>query len=145
MADERIIEWGVYPWFPERGAEYIHAEDLEAFEKEASNCKVFACVGEGEYITLRYNNKCYRTRKQLFKPVPAPKYTFGQRVSIRKNGQEVTVTDIMWHYDRKEHYYLVTVGNRKKSKRYFEEELAPCMTGGNGYGTIFTDGNRSGL
>ena len=116
MTDERIIGWGVYPWFPERGAEYIHVEDLEAFKKEASNCKVFACVGEGEYITPRYNNACHRTRKQLFKAVPTPKYTFGQRVSIRK-----------------------------KSKRYFEEELSLYMTGGNGYGTISTDGNRSGL
>ena len=145
MTDERIIEWGVYPWFPERGTEYIHAEDLDAFREVASNCKVFACVGEEEYITLKYNNRCYRVRKQLFKPILAPKYTFGQRVSIRKNGEEVTVIDIMWHYDRQKHYYLVTAGNRKKSKRYFEEELTTCITGGNRYGTIFTDGDHSGL
>lgn len=145
MTNERIIEWGLYPWCPEHGAEYIHAKDLEAFKKEASNCKVFACVGEGEYITLRYNNRCYRTKKRLFKPILTPKYTFGQRVSIRKNGEEAIVTDIMWHYNRQKHYYLLTVGNKKKSKRYFEEELTTCMTGGNGHGTIFTDGNHSGM
>ena len=118
---------------------------MDAFREVASNCKVFACVGEEEYITLKYNNRCYRVRKQLFKPILAPKYTFGQRVSIRKNGEEVTVTDIMWHYDRQKHYYLVTAGNRKKSKRYFEEELTTCITGGNRYVTIFADSDHSGL
>lgn len=128
--DEKNIRWGIYPWFSEHGREYIHAEDLEAFKEEAHNCKVFACTGEGEYITLIYNNKRYRVREQLLKPVSTPKYHFGQKLRIGKNGEEVIVTDIMWHYDRQKHYYLVAAGNRKKSKRYFEEELAPCMTEG---------------
>ncbi len=117
------VSWGIYPWFPERGADYIHTEDLEAFKGEASNCKVFACVGEGEYITLQYSNRYYRVKGQLFKALPAPKFTFGQKVKILKSGEEVNVTDIMWHYDKKEHYYLVSAGNRKKKKRYFEAEL----------------------
>ena len=121
--DVSVIKWGVYPWCPEHGSEYIHVEDLDAFKEEAHNCKVFACIGEGEYMTLIYNNRRYRVRAQLFKQVPAPKYNFGQKLRIRKNSEGVTVTDIMWHYNEQKHYYLVAAGNRKKSKWYFEDEV----------------------
>lgn len=117
------MKWGTYPWFVEHGIELIHPEDLDSFMKEANNCKVFECVGEGEYITLKYNDNCYKVRDKLFKPVPAPKYNFGNIVRIKNTDEEVTITDIMWHFGNREHYYLVCAGNKKKSKRYFESEL----------------------
>lgn len=117
------IKWGLYPWFIEHGTELIHPDDLEEFKKEASNCKVFKCIEEGNYITLKYNDRLYRVKDSLFSFVPVPKFDFGQEVSIVKNKEKVIIIDIMWHYKRQEHYYFVSSQNRKKSKRYFEAEL----------------------
>ena len=76
--------WGTYPWFVEHGVDLIHPDDIEAFKKEVNNCKVFECIEEKEYMTLRYNEKQYRVANKLFKSVPAPKYNFGEIVKIKK-------------------------------------------------------------
>lgn len=117
------VKWGGYPWFAEHGIELIHPDDLEAFMLEANNSKVFKCVEEGEYITLKYNNNYYRVKDKLFKTVSIPKYDFGENVRIRKNEEEAVITDIMWHYGKNEHYYLVSIKNKKKSRRYLETEF----------------------
>lgn len=117
--------WGIYPWVAERGIELLHPDDLEKFKREVSGCKVFECIDKGEYITLKYNNNCYRVKNTLFKSVSEPKFKFGEVVKIRRTGEEVIVTDIMWHFNNHEHYYFVCTlnKNKKKSKRYFESEL----------------------
>lgn len=114
-------KWGTYPWFVEHGIDLIHPDDFEAFKQEANNSKVFECIGKGDYITLKYNNNCYRVRDKLFKPVPAPKYNFGKAVRIKE--KDVVITDIMWNYSKRQHYYFVSVKNKKKSRRYLDSEF----------------------
>lgn len=116
-------KWGTYPWFVEHGIELIHPDDFEAFKQEANSSKVFECIGEEDYITIKYNNNCYRVMDKLFKSVPAPKYHFGEIVKIKGNEDKTIITDIMWHYNKQEHYYLVSVRNKKKSRRYWESEF----------------------
>lgn len=118
-----IGKWGVYPWFIERGAKLIHPDDLEDYKKQASSCRVYQCVEALEYLTLRYQNKCYRVKEELFQIVPAPQFDFGQSVIIKENGKKAVVSDIMWHYKSQQHYYLLVVENKKKSRRYFASEL----------------------
>ena len=115
--------WGTYPWYVEHGVDLIHPDDLESFKQESNNCKVFECIKESDYITLKYNDNCYKVKDKLFKTVPVPKYKFGENVKIKKNGEEAIITDIMWHYDKREHYYFVSVKKKKKSRRYFEAEF----------------------
>lgn len=115
--------WGTYPWFVEHGVDLIHPDDFEAFQHEANNSKVFECIEEGDYITLKYNNNCYRVKDKLFKPVPAPKYHFGEIVKIKENGEEAVITDIMWHCNRQEHYYFIAVRCKKRSRRYLASEF----------------------
>lgn len=116
-------KWGTYPWFVEHGVDLIHSDDLEAFKQEANNSKVFECIDRGDYITLKYNDKCYRVKDKLFKPVPAPKYNFGEIVKTKENEEEAIITDILWHYGKHEHYYLVSIRDKKKSRRYMESEF----------------------
>ena len=116
-------KWAIYPWFVEAGIELIHPEDLEAFKQVTNSSKVYEVMAESEYITLRYRNNCYRVRKKLLRFVPTPKYGFEEIVKTKKNLEDAVITDIMWHYDKQEHYYFISVNNRKKSKRYFETEF----------------------
>lgn len=117
------MKWGTYSWFEEHGIELIYPNDVEKFRKEANNCKIFMCIEEGEYLTLKYNNNYYRVKEKLFRSVPAPKYDFGQIVKIKNSNEEVKIADIMWHFSKHEHYYFVIADNKKKTRRYFESEL----------------------
>lgn len=116
-------KWGIYPWFKEHGSDLIHPEDLEAFTQEANNSKVFECIEDSEYLILKYNSNYYRVKDELFKLVPTPKYNFGEIVKIKESGEEAIITDIMWHYGKQEHYYLISIRGKKKSKRYSEIEF----------------------
>lgn len=117
-------KWGLYPWFIAHGVDLIHPADLEAFIQENPYCKVFECIEASDYITLRYNNNCYRVKDKLFEIVPAPKYNFGEIVKIKESGEEAIIRDIIWHYKRQEpYYYLISIKGKKKSKRYFESEF----------------------
>ena len=117
------LRWGIYPWFIELGTDLIHPSDLDAFKEESNNSKIFECVDVKDYITIRYNNNYYRVKERLFKLVPTPKYSFGQMVFIKEKKEIGIVTDIMWHYGKKVHYYLLSTEGKKKTRRYFEEEL----------------------
>ena len=110
------LKWGIYPWFKEHGSDLIHPADLVAFAQEASNSKVFQCIDVGEYLTLKYNSNYYRVKEKLFKLVPAPKYNFGEIVKLKESNEEAIITDIMWHYGKQEHYFLISIGDKKKSK-----------------------------
>lgn len=72
------------------------------------------CIEGGEYITLKYNNNYYRVNEKLFRPVPAPKFEFGQIVRVRNSGEEAKIADIMWHFSNQEHYYFLFVRNKKR-------------------------------
>ena len=117
--------WGTYPWFTEHGLDKIHPNDLDNFKKEAHNCKVFECVNEdAQFITLKYGDNIYKVKNDLFRNVPVPMFRIGQKVQfVEKSDSEVMISDIMWHYDRKEHYYIVAVAGKKKTKRYSDTEL----------------------
>ena len=116
-------KWGTYPWVIEHGADLIHPADLEAFKQEANSSKVFECIEGSDYITLKYNNNCYRVRHKLFKLVPAPQYYFGEIVKIKKNEEEAIITDIMWHYGKQEHYYLISIRDKKSQRDTWNQNL----------------------
>ena len=122
IRDNMNSKWGIYPWFKEHGSDLIHPDDIGTLVKEANNCKVFECIEDGEYLTLKYNSNYYRVKDKLFKRVPTPKYIFGEIVRL-KNDEEAIITDIMWHYGKQEHYYLISIRGKKKSKRYLETEF----------------------
>lgn len=91
----------------------------------AHNCKVFECIGENaEFITLKYGEKLFRVKGDLFKIVPMPKFHTGQKVRLEEKFKEdVVISDVMWRFDKHEHYYYITVAGKKKSKRYSESEF----------------------
>ena len=119
-------QWGKYPWTIDWGADKIHPHDLESFSKETFSYKVYECTDvTDEYITIKYGEKSYRVAKDLFGAVPNPKYHIGQKVkAYRKNVLvDGIISDIMWHFDRNKHYYLITIDGRKSSNWYFEDDF----------------------
>jgi hypothetical protein len=86
---------------------------------------VFECVEKNsDYITIRHGNNYFRVRKDLFKAISSPNFYIGQGVLVNNKGMKATISDIMWHYDDREHYYFITINRKKKSKRYKAFELA---------------------
>lgn len=117
--------WGLYPWFEEDGKELIEPSYREEFRNLQPYGKVFLCIGEqDEFIVLQYKNQSFLVEPTLFQIISTPEFTFGQTVSIRRNPEVLgSICEINWHYKREKEMYFIEVNGKKKSSRYFSEEL----------------------
>ncbi|WP_442483773.1 DUF6960 family protein [Aeoliella sp. SH292] len=124
--DTAIGNWGLYQWFEEHGLNLIHPDDLVAFRQLTPNGKLFEVVGfQDGYWMLRYAQCTYRVKPALFKNVPAPPLTFGDQVRIFKSGAptSATIGDIMWHFQKAEPFYRLTVNEKLLKKRYWLQDF----------------------
>ena len=116
--------WGLYPWFESHDIDKVHPDDLGKIKEEQSNTKVYECIDEDDqYITIRYGDKTFRVKDVSFKQVPAPKFDFGEEVKLVSKDEVGIILDILWHFDKEEHYYFIMVDGKRKSKRYFESDF----------------------
>ena len=56
-------------------------------------------------------------------PAP-PRFVYGEQVSPR-NHPDMTgvIIEIRWHFKRNCYFYTISVNGKKKSKRYFDDDL----------------------
>ena len=117
--------WGLYPWFIEDGEQLIFPSDLERFKKLLPNGKVFKCIHEVDgYLVLEYGKNTFRVKSDLFKPVDKPIFEIGCNVRlVKEHEQEGTIEAINWHYKNDEPMYYLIINGKRKSTRYFNEDL----------------------
>jgi len=123
---DHVGTWGLYPWFREHGTHLIHLDDLSDFESLGPYCKVFICEGEQSgYLVLRYDQKRYRVKPDMFEPVAAPKCSFGEDVSVMKQKQlrRAKVSGIIWHYKRQEPGFYLESEGKKWKKQYWASDF----------------------
>ena len=123
-----MAKWGLYPWFEEHGNSHIHPDDLQKIKDLMPYCLVFKVVGtEGNYIVLQYADDTYRVKSDLFQEKKPAVYDFGQKVKVKRYPEkECFVREIAWHYKEKKEFYFLFVDGKKKSRRYWPEELDPA-------------------
>lgn len=115
----------LYPWFIEDGIELVHPDDLQKFQKLFPYGKVFT-VGNAvdDFVTLSYGSEEYRVKPILLEPVPDPVFGIGQHVICLNHGIPAVVISVKWHYKEERPYYFVTINGKRKSKRYWDVDLA---------------------
>jgi hypothetical protein len=126
MPSNEHPRWGLYPWFPEHGEEYVHPEDVNAFRLLFPYGKAFAVLAEEDsYVVLQYGNARFRVKPDLLKPISAPANSFGEKVRVVSHGEDVTgtVSDIQWHFERAEPYYLLMINGKRSKKRYWKVDF----------------------
>jgi Family of unknown function (DUF6960) len=119
-------KWCLYPWFLGDGVSYIHPDDLDDFKALMPYGKLFRCVGsDRDFIILERAGKHYRVMPSLARPVPDPAFRFGDRVRCLSGGVEkrAVVREIIWHFNRNQPYFLLTIEGKKASRRYWSDEL----------------------
>lgn len=119
------VKWGIYNCYPER-EKYICTDDLENLKKKnilvETNVYQFIKTGE-EYNILIIGGEKVRIKDEITKELPEPKYKIGEKVYIKEGKIKGVIRTYIWHFSREEYYYLLYVNGKKKSRRYFEDEL----------------------
>jgi hypothetical protein len=121
-------DWGLYPWFEEHGEEFVHPADVANFRQLSPYGKVFQRISADEpYIILRYGDRHFRVKPDLFQSVPAPSFGFGQQVSLKSGGKTIQgkISDIQWHHKDTKPFFHVSLECRPLKKRYWADDLRP--------------------
>jgi hypothetical protein len=123
MDNER---WVLYPWFQEHGASLIHPEDLERLEQLGPYGTVWKRLGtDGEYTVLTARHQTVRVRPDLIVEVPALAFDYGQEVRLIAKDLTGVVEEIGWHHKHSRPFYLLSIGGKRHSRRYWDDELQP--------------------
>jgi hypothetical protein len=115
--------WALYPWFEEHGPEKVHPEDLGPFRALGPFGKVFR-VGDPAppFVTLHYGAQSFRVDPSLLKEVADPGFGVGDAV-VLDGGTRAEVAEVGWHHQKAEPIFFVSVGGKRKSRRYGRAEL----------------------
>jgi hypothetical protein len=120
-------KWVLYPWFEERGTEQIHPDDLEKFRSLKPYGLVFEDLGlEDDFHVLSYNGEKFRVRGDLIQKVNLKSdqvFKIGNPVGIKGTLEFGIISGISWHHKEGRPFYTIDVGGKKKSKRYWPEDL----------------------
>lgn len=138
-----VNKWGRYPCH-DLHLDRIHPDDVSKFNENYNGYRVFLCFDEVDsFISIRDSNNYYRVKGEYFRILPMPRFVWGESVVIITKGKQciAIIEDIMWHENKKEFFYFVTVNGKRKSKRYFEDELvitgnAQCQLLVSGYNVV---------
>jgi hypothetical protein len=126
LSDSLAGSWGLHPPV-QPGDPLIHPDDLDALVELFAYGRVFHCVDDHDgWLTMRYRASTYRVRPERFRPVGPLRFGFGDRVQEREGARRVgSVVDISWHAKLGRPMYFIEVHGKRRSRRYFDDELMP--------------------
>ena len=116
--------WGLYPWFREDDPALVHPDDLASFVELLPYGKLLQQIGdEGPYLRLAYGTKVFRVKPDLFRSVAVTPMPVGAAVLIIDKNVAAVIEELHWHSKREQPFYLLRAGNKRLSRRYWDDEL----------------------
>ena len=121
--------WTLFRWLPTNDMDAdVHPESLAALSAAWSLARIYRVAGRDDgYVTLAAGPLVVRVRpSHLLRPVRAPRFDYGAAVTTTITSRHAgTVVEIAWHDKRAEPMFFIEVDGKRRSRRYFEDELAP--------------------
>jgi hypothetical protein len=75
-------------------------------------------------VKAYYGKNNYHVSTNKIRPINPPKYRIDDSVSPVNHPELIGIIyDMIYHFDKNEPMYFIKVNGRKKSKRYFENDL----------------------
>lgn len=95
-------KYGYFPWWPEDGDEWVHAEDVTAARAMIPSQRVFRRDGEvGEFVLMQYGDVTLRVRRTLWQQVEWEGLEIGDWVEVLARGMRNeprtgTIREVLW-------------------------------------------------
>lgn len=121
-----IETYGIYPWAWNANHDLIHPDDLDLMRDKMFSSRILRCIDQSDdYIALKFGAFIFRARPIGYHICPGVNFDVGETVKIRNQNSEIIeiVYNNEWHSKRRLPMYFLQVNGKKKSRRYFEEEL----------------------
>lgn len=126
---KRAVQYGVFPWWPQDGNDWIHPHDVRVARRTIPSSRVFRRepVSE-EYFVLRYGRIAIRVKPALWKVLRADGLDIGDRVEILSRlGQNLpavaVIREMRWNADARQIEYFLRRAGRNLSRGYAAADL----------------------
>ncbi|MGF6907846.1 hypothetical protein [Fusobacterium sp. PH5-44] len=119
------IKWGRYNFFYER-KNNICTKDLEKLKEKniTVDTNVFQFIKTDEECNvLIIDGEQIRIRDTIDIELPEPKFKKKEKIYIKEKDIIGRVITYIWHSKEEKYFYILYVNGKKKSRRYFENEL----------------------
>jgi len=81
--------YGIYPWWPEDGDQWLHPDDVQTARAMIPSMRVFRRGGEEPpYVVQHYGDSILRVRRTLWQQVPWEGFDIGDWVEVKSRGQK---------------------------------------------------------
>lgn len=122
-------KYGYYPWWPEDGDDWIHAEDVETAKRLIPSGRVFRRDGEENgMIVLHYGTERLRVRRTLWMEIESEGFEVGDLVEVLPRGMQNAprtgaIREILWDDDAGGIRYQITEAGVPLETLYTRDDL----------------------
>ncbi|MDH3717669.1 MAG: hypothetical protein OES79_06055 [Planctomycetota bacterium] len=123
--------YGVYPWWPENGHQWIHPEDIEVVDGLIPGARVFRRDGRlPKYVVMSYGDMRFRIRPTLWHQVQPVEFDIGDQVEIRSRmGKNLpglaVICEMTWQREQGTIYYHLRQRGMRIPRRFTAADLRP--------------------
>src|SRR5215813_13239843 len=105
------MTWARLTWFREHGYDKVHPEDVSVLEPGVRGRLVRLLESEESWQRVAFGRAGVRVHRSLLEEVPPPRFDYGARVKAVPPRTPVVgeIRSIVWHFEREEPYYLLSV------------------------------------
>ena len=131
MALKMDPKYGLYPWWPEDGDDWLHPEDVELARAMIPSPRVFRRDGQqGPFVVLHYGDVRLRVKRTLWQEVPGEGYELGDWVEVLSRGQRNTprtgvIREMTWEPRSRSLRYQIFENDQPIPKEYSAQDLRP--------------------
>ncbi len=130
MHDGGPDRWALFPWFEEHGTDHVYPDDLADLRDLSPYGRVFRHYADDPpYAVLGYAGQKFRVRPDLVTPITSAHGAIldvGATVQVIADGSPARILEVAWHHEKQAPFYQLRVNGRKKSKRYWPDDIEPA-------------------
>ena len=124
-------KYGVYPWWPEDGDDWVHPEDVATARRMIPGWRVFRRDGRvGPYVVLHYGDVRLRVRPTLWIKIRSEGLDIGDWVEVKSRGKKNTartgtICEMLYNPWSKRLVYRILEHGLPIETLYHAEDLQP--------------------
>ena len=122
-------KYGVFPWWPENGNDWLHPEDIDLARRLIPSLRVFRRDGvTGPFVVLHYGETKLRALPSLWQEVRYEGFDIDNWVEVVSRGHRNTprtgrIREMLWEPRSKTLRYLITENEQPIAKMYTCDDL----------------------
>lgn len=122
-------KFGVFPWWPEDGNDWVHPQDIALARDMIPSQRVFCRDGtEDGYLLLYYGRTKLRVRRTLWQEVPGEEFRIGDWVEVLSRGmlnspRTGMICEMLWDEADNAIRYQIEENGLQIDQRYTRDDL----------------------